>query len=152
MRFINCGGAEYADNFELLPQQSQSLYVRLILRKGPVFRSDKLSYADIDDIKASAVCLRDFGFIDQRAGIDERIALHTKVELLQWLPTQTNAKLLKRPLCSILSDWMSMFSSNSSHLKYIDPLGAELILRIDCSFSVISIKIFLNLYSLIWVC
>ena len=120
---------EYADNFELLPQQSQSLYVRLILRKGPVFRSDKLSYADIDDIKASAVCLRDFDFIDQRADIDERIALHTKVELLRWLPTQTNAKLLKRPaLLDLIRSDVDVLQQQLSFEIY-RPLGAELILR-----------------------
>lgn len=43
----------FARRFRALDCDSQSLYVRLCMRKGPLFRSDSLVYEDIDDVTAA---------------------------------------------------------------------------------------------------
>ena len=56
--------AAFIREFSSLPSQSQALLVRLIMRKGQLFRASKISYSEIDDI-ASAMCfLVDLGWID----------------------------------------------------------------------------------------
>ena len=35
----------YIDAFQFLDENAQRLYARLMLRKGPLFRSDKLNYS-----------------------------------------------------------------------------------------------------------
>ena len=67
MRFV--GG------FRGLPEGSARLYVRLIMRKGPLFRSDKLSYDDVPDIGAAAQELVRAGFLRTGGDYDTEEAL-----------------------------------------------------------------------------
>ncbi len=80
-------GAErgFLEQFEQLPQPSQALMVRLLMRRGPWFRADKLAYEEIPDIDGSAAPLLELGWLDaqQPMGLDELFALHTKPELLR---------------------------------------------------------------------
>ncbi len=97
-RALDWIGERYADlldvreqgfltGFSALPQQSQALLVRMLMRRGPWFRADKLVYEEIPDIAAAAGPLLAQGWIDADAAmaLDELFALHTKPELLQIL-------------------------------------------------------------------
>lgn len=46
-----------------LPAPAQRLYARLIGRRGPLIREDRLAYAEVDDLEAALGCLADAGFI-----------------------------------------------------------------------------------------
>jgi len=69
--------------FRAAPLDGQRLYVRLISRKGPSFRSDKLAYPEIGDIGSAAAQLEQAGLL--RIGIDSVdesiLALTARAEL-----------------------------------------------------------------------
>ncbi|MCV2218484.1 VRR-NUC domain-containing protein [Thauera sp. Sel9] len=71
--------------FGQLPQPAQALMVRLLMRRGPWFRADKLAYEEIPDIAGAAAPLLEFGWLDERQpmSLGELFALHTKPELLR---------------------------------------------------------------------
>lgn len=70
--------------FQQLTRTSQCLLVRLSGRKGPLFRSDKLHYAEIDSIEQAAQELIAAGLLssDRLLSISDAADLLTKVELL----------------------------------------------------------------------
>ena len=78
-------GRSFLQRFEQLPQPSQALMVRLLMRRGPWFRADRLAYEEIPDIGGAAGPLLELGWLDedQPMGLDELFALHTKPELLR---------------------------------------------------------------------
>jgi hypothetical protein len=71
--------------FRQLDRESQCLFVRLSSRKGPLFRADKLAYAEIDSIERAASCLITAGLLTDNAtlSIAEVCGLQTKTELLE---------------------------------------------------------------------
>lgn len=75
LHFIAC--------FQQLSRTSQCLLVRLSSRKGPLFRRDKLHYAEIDSIEQAAAKLIAAGLISDNAllSIDELANVLTKAEL-----------------------------------------------------------------------
>ena len=80
-------GAEqrFLAQFPVLPQLSQALMVRMLMRRGPWFRAGKLAYEEIPDVASAAVPLLEQGWLttQEPMGLDELFALHTKPELLQ---------------------------------------------------------------------
>jgi len=70
--------------FQQLTPTSQCLLVRLSGRKGPLFRRDKLHYAEIDSIEQAAQELIAAGLLssDRLLSINDAADLLTKVELL----------------------------------------------------------------------
>ncbi len=75
----------YAEDFGGLDERSKRLYVRLILRRGPCFRRDLLSYDEIDDLAMAAGELREAGFLDhgEEAGLEEGLAVLRRPELIE---------------------------------------------------------------------
>lgn len=69
--------------FVELPQASRALLVRMVMRKGELFRSGKLRYEEIGDPCAAATLLVEAGWIEQDAplSLDELFALLTKTEI-----------------------------------------------------------------------
>ncbi|MEM6796738.1 MAG: hypothetical protein AAF725_22385, partial [Acidobacteriota bacterium] len=61
---LSAGERAYVDDFLALPQGAQRLYVRLIMRKGPCFRLDRLRYPEIDDLGAAVAALTAAGLLD----------------------------------------------------------------------------------------
>jgi len=53
----------YISDFDSVDESAQRLYVRLVLRKGPLFRHDKLSYREIADIGLAARQLEKAGLL-----------------------------------------------------------------------------------------
>lgn len=70
-------------DFAALPQPSQALMVRMLMRRGPWFRASRLVYEEIESTNAAAVPLVALGWLDAHApmSLDELFALHTKPEL-----------------------------------------------------------------------
>ncbi|MDW0359020.1 VRR-NUC domain-containing protein [Halomonas venusta] len=59
-------------HFEMLPQASQALLVRMVMRKGELFRLDKLSYAEIGDAKQALAPLVGLGWVDSAPLLSSR--------------------------------------------------------------------------------
>ena len=92
--------AAYAERFVDLGLDAQRLYVRLISRHGPLFRSDKLHYDEITDLPTVANELLAANFIDQGQDEDESavLALLTKPDLVELMADKSSAvAALKRP-------------------------------------------------------
>ena len=71
--------------FAQLPPLSQALLVRMLMRRGPWFRADKLLYEEIPEVVTAAQPLLALGWIaaDTAMDLGELFDLHTKPELLQ---------------------------------------------------------------------
>ncbi len=93
----------YGRDFAALTGDAQRLYVRLIQRKGPLFREDKLNYPEISSIEWAADTLLATAYLDQAADVTaaELIPLLTRQELLALASCQSGterlAHAMKRP-------------------------------------------------------
>jgi hypothetical protein len=69
--------------FPLLPQASRSLFVRMVMRKGCLFRASKLVYAEVGDTHAAALPLLELGWIenDPLLSLDQLFELLLKPEI-----------------------------------------------------------------------
>lgn len=74
---------EFIARFAALPQPSRALLVRMVMRKGDLFRSGKLRYEEIGEPCEAAFPLIDAGWIegDPALSLDELFALLTKTEI-----------------------------------------------------------------------
>jgi VRR-NUC domain/Fanconi anemia-associated nuclease SAP domain len=70
---------DFLQAFPTLPQPSRALLVRMVMRKGTVFRASKLCYAEIGDTHTAARPLAALGLI----GDDPQLELEQLFELLQ---------------------------------------------------------------------
>ncbi|MEE1886574.1 VRR-NUC domain-containing protein [Pseudomonas carassii] len=70
--------------FSELPFPSQALLVRMVMRKGELFRSDKLDYAEIGDTEAALAPLQALGWVadDATLTLEQLGALLRKDELV----------------------------------------------------------------------
>ena len=62
---LTCEEGEFIRNFHLLPRASRALLVRLVMRKGDLFRSGKLEYSEIGAIETAIAPLIELGWIDR---------------------------------------------------------------------------------------
>jgi hypothetical protein len=85
-------------HFHVLPEASQALLVRLVMRKGPHFRASKLAYAEIGDIAAAAAPLLSLGWLieDAELELDTLFALLRKDELLATFAEARALRSLKK--------------------------------------------------------
>lgn len=134
----------FIEEFDLLDRECQYLYLRLISRKGPFFRSDKLSYSEIPDLKPAALKLELAGFlsINPQIELDDLCELLLKAELLTHFSDQLkeHKHLRKDELISVLK---GNYSTDASELELpfdiYEPLGTE-------NFSVFRLLFFGNLW------
>lgn len=92
----------FLTRFTQLPQPSQALMVRLLMRRGPWFRAGKLVYEEIPGIADAAAPLLEMGWLDadHPMALEELFALHTKPELLQlFAGAPVHSGLRKAELC-----------------------------------------------------
>ncbi|MCH8619709.1 VRR-NUC domain-containing protein [Undibacterium sp. TS12] len=54
---------QFIDTFASLPKTSRALYVRMVMRKGNIFRASKLNYAEIGDTRAAMQVLLQTGWV-----------------------------------------------------------------------------------------
>jgi hypothetical protein len=73
----------FADEFVRLPQASRALFVRMLMRKGPYFRTSRLDYDEIGCPRAAASALANADWLDDAPTLEfEALApLVTKAEL-----------------------------------------------------------------------
>lgn len=79
---------DFRRRFAQLPQASQALLVRLLLRRGPWFLEHKLTYPEIPDVSMAAEPLLAIDWLDARRplSLETLFTLHTKAELLPLFP------------------------------------------------------------------
>src|SRR5690606_16527491 len=87
-RYADLLGAEeqaFMAGFAALPQPAQALLVRMVMRKGTLFRAGKLHYAEIGDIPAAMAALCAAGWVaaDPDITLAELFAVLTRPELQQ---------------------------------------------------------------------
>ena len=75
----------FLDRFSEVPQASQALLVRMVMRKGMLFRASKLRYAEIGCPLEASAALIDQGWIDADPTLDlvQLFALLNKDELIR---------------------------------------------------------------------
>lgn len=75
--------------FKTLPMLAQNLYVRLIMRKGPYFREDKLNYPELGDIAPLLKVLEQHGLISLNPidNLSACLKLLLKRELIALFPS-----------------------------------------------------------------
>ncbi len=73
----------FVEGFDLLPQASQALLVRMVMRKGVLFRERRLSYAEIGPTRQALAPLLALGWVDGQTllTLDELFALLLKDEI-----------------------------------------------------------------------
>lgn len=105
---LDAAEQQFVQQFLHLPQPSQALLVRMLMRRGPWFRQSKLQYEEIGDTLSAAHHLEALGWIDRHAPIalDVLFDLHTHAELhtifAQSLPSRTSRK----------RDWLEQLQQN----------------------------------------
>ena len=95
---LNAEEQAFLAHFPALPEASQALLVRLIMRKGPHFRAGKLAYAEIGDIATAATPLLHLGWLieDAELELDALFALLRKDELLATFAEARTLRSLKK--------------------------------------------------------
>jgi len=75
----------FIDDFASLPRASQALLVRMVMRKGTLFRHSRLIYDEIGSTTAAAIPLTELGWIDTTPdlSLEELFALLTRTEIVK---------------------------------------------------------------------
>ncbi|MCW8332571.1 VRR-NUC domain-containing protein [Vibrio paucivorans] len=118
----------WIERFSVLPKQSQCLLVRLYSRRGSWFRSDKLEYTEIPQLKDALTQLQQQNFIELNGLISEQdlaASLLTKPEVLECFP-QLDRKAPKHQLVASLTD-TPFTRFESLNFDCIELLNSELI-------------------------
>nr|WP_299243453.1 VRR-NUC domain-containing protein [uncultured Halomonas sp.] len=81
---LNAREHGFIASFRALPRPSQALLVRMVMRKGTLFRASKLAYPEIGSIREAAVPLIARGLIDDvpELNLKQLFGLLTKTELV----------------------------------------------------------------------
>ncbi|MDB6145703.1 MAG: nuclease [Pseudomonas sp.] len=85
--------------FLVLPKPAQGLLVRMVMRKGSLFRRSKLSYAEIGEVALAVLPLIEHGWIDPgpALSLEQLFALLRKDELLGCFKTHGIRKADRKP-------------------------------------------------------
>lgn len=88
----------FVETFHSLDKDSQCLLVRLMSRKGPWFRADKLDYAEISNISLAVECLIQHNLLGRNVLIDVQslASMLTKPELESLFAQQLGGHKAKR--------------------------------------------------------
>lgn len=60
----------FIDHFACLSEPAQALLVRMVMRKGTLFRASKLSYSEIGDVRQAVAQLLECGWVDAQPLLD----------------------------------------------------------------------------------
>lgn len=109
-------------DFTSLPQPAQALLVRMVMRKGTLFRASKLEYPEIGDVRLAAAPLLDNGWLEGQPHLDLQalFALLRKEELCACFKAhgikraENKSTLLERllpsyPTARPLDEWFAGF-------------------------------------------
>lgn len=101
---------DFLSGFEALSTAAQRLFVRLISRRGPLFRRDRLAYAEIPSLPEAIGELEAAGFADRADDAEpcQPLSLLLRPELAelasQLIPEQATSTLRKGELIASLAD------------------------------------------------
>jgi hypothetical protein len=96
----------FISHFGSLPRASRALLVRMIMRKGELFRASKLDYEEIGETAAAIPPLLEAGWVDARPQlhVSQLQALLTKAELVRHFSLPAwHGRLTKAQLVEILT-------------------------------------------------
>lgn len=124
----------FLDAFARLPEPAQALLVRMVMRKGELFRSDRLVYAEIGDCDVALQPLIALGWVSEHTplALEQVFALLRKDELAQCFAAQLErpraakadllAQLLPLELAARpLGEWFPGFAPRILHWR-LQPL------------------------------
>lgn len=123
---------DWHHTFKPLPLDSQRLYVRLCSRKGPLFRTDKLNYDEID-IEQGLAGLFSAGLADDapEASLDDLVALLTRQELASWARQTAPGLRKSAPRDELVSALLATATPAAlrAHLDFtiVQPLGLDIL-------------------------
>ena len=127
----------FIDRFGQLSQASRALLVRMIMRKGQLFRASKLRYAEIGCPRAAVSALVEHGWVDAAPLLEltQLFGLLKKDELIQALGLSVAAGIRKNELFETMADgqhdprplaqWHAALDDEVFELR-IDPLCERL--------------------------
>lgn len=107
--------ASFLSQHAALSENSQRLFARLVMRKGPLFRTSKLDYAEVTSLDAAITELETAGLLatNRQAAADQLLGLANFAELKSWFPNLKLARQTKR------ADWVErLLSCNSDRRIY----------------------------------
>jgi len=92
------------ERYQALGNDAQRLFARLLTRKGPLIRMDRLDYREIEDLTAALQLLAEQSFIviDPCAPADQLLALMTKAELFDFAPHKLRKQWTKQSMVACL--------------------------------------------------
>ena len=102
-------------SLQAAPESAQRLYIRLLTRKGSVFRLSRLRYPEIDDLQHAAGLLETRGLADVTPPSDlpSLLAAFTKPELLDLFEVSTGRS---RSRAELVQQWLSSDGSERDRL------------------------------------
>ncbi|MBT2800221.1 VRR-NUC domain-containing protein [Halomonas sp. ISL-56] len=116
---LSAGERDFLNQFDNLPRASQALLVRMVMRKGELFRLSKLSYAEIGDSATAMAPLIALEWVDDQPalGIDELFNQLRLAELRHILADEVRAAGL-----SASSAKTALYDTLASQLTRVSPL------------------------------
>jgi hypothetical protein len=116
-------------NFRTLPLASRALLVRMIMRRGPVFRLSRLGYDEIGCTDSALAPLAELTWVDCQPSltVDEVLQLLTKRELAGVLGTGAGCRGLRKP---DLADWLRQLRGEACSLEEWWPYAPDSVLRV----------------------
>ncbi|OAJ62211.1 nuclease [Paraburkholderia ginsengiterrae] len=115
--------------FAALPQSSRALLVRMLMRKGTLFRASRLSYEEIGCPLQAVAPIAALGWIDTDPGLtlDELFALTTRAELLDIFADAIalipGAKSLRKP--DLLETLRPLYTGDESAARPLNTWHAQ---------------------------
>jgi hypothetical protein len=115
---LNKNERGFIHDFKTLSVDAQRLYVRLISRKGPYFREDKLNYTDIASMNYAVAELCEKGFFakNPELGIEFVLDTLTKPELDEFLKVHSSALQTDTPKFARRADLIDLFLNLDENL------------------------------------
>lgn len=124
----------FLEQFESLPQASQALLVRMVMRKGELFRLSKLSYAEIGNSGEAMAPLISLGWVDNdpELSIDQLFNQLRLAELRQVLAEDIRAAGLSLSSAkTVLYDTLASRLTQTSPLQVWWPEAPECVVRLN---------------------
>lgn len=118
---------EFIHQFFQAPQASRGLLVRMIMRKGELFRVSKLHYAEIGPADTAATHLAERGWLNQAPliSLDQMFALFTKAELASLLaPGLASVQADRATKAALLNMLRERYPTPLPLLTWTEPLRA----------------------------
>ncbi|MDQ7735645.1 VRR-NUC domain-containing protein [Halomonas sp. SpR1] len=124
---------DFLSQFNILPRASQALLVRMVMRKGELFRLSKLSYAEIGDSATAIAPLIALGWVDDQPAlsIDELFNQLRLAELRHILADEIRASGLNASSAkTVLYDTLASRFTQAVPLKVWWPNAPDRVVRL----------------------